>query len=288
MAIKKSVGKKTSAKENNSRKSVSSSGSDSGVKGRPWYRKLILWACIFLVIALVGGIGFLIWQIPNGLMFKNPRMRLYRIVVNTEKSGNNSYWFEHRDELRDKCGVRIGQSMFSIDVGKVRQRLLKNSSLEDVSVQISLPDTIILSLKERTPRAVIGGDTFIDENGVCFKRAESSFAKMTLPVISGKVNKSDNQKNEPSIRKALELIMVVNREYSRDIDVKEVVIDGDNQLLVNVFHKRAARNIQVRFPVDREFLRLFNELNNLVLNYPDVDAFDMRFEGKVYYRDANK
>ena len=279
MAIRKNSGKKESIRKN-SRSENASEGNKSS-----FFHKLFVGVCILLAVVLIAGIVFLLWQIPNGLMFQNPRLRFYRMEVRS----TGSYWQENENKkkLREICGIREGDSVFSINVGDVRKKLLTLNGIEDVSVQLSLPDMLIVDLTERTPRAMIDEDTFIDEKGICFKREESSHAKQTFPYISGDFKKADDMSGDREVCKALELIAVANSDC-HDVKIKKVTIKNKNLLIVDLDVRSGAneRSLRVKFPTDREFPPLFNKLNNLLFdnNFPEISGeLDLRYDDKASY-----
>ena len=277
MSISKNSGKKEST-----RKSSRSENASDG-KGSSFLHKLFIGMCIVFAVVLLAGIVFLLWQIPNGLMFQNPRLRFYRMEVRS----NGRYWQENKNKLREICGIREGDSVFAINVGDVRQQLLELNGIEEASVQLSLPDMLIVDLTERTPRAMIDEDTFIDEKGICFKREESSFAKQTFPYIAGDFKKADDMSGDRGVCNALELIAVANRDC-RDVAIKKVTIANKNLLIVDLDVRSGAneRALRVKFPTDREFPPLFNKLNNLLFenNFPEVAGeLDLRYDDKASY-----
>ncbi len=279
MAIRKAADKKKTVKDDRSGKG---DGNSDGKK-HSWLHKLVLWVCIVLFVCLIAGIVFLLCQIPNGLMLKNPRMALYQIEVRS----SNNYWHENKSRLWQICNLKTGQSLFSVDVGDVRRRLLALSSIEDASVQLSLPDMLIVDLSERVPVAVIGEDTFVDKNGICFKKEESSYSKQKklFPVISGNVESGGNLSNNREVCAVLQLLAVADNHSN--IKIHEVKIENRDLLIVKLTDQSSNRDFIFKFPTGKDFSSLFNRVNNILFDVSNrgenSSEFDLRYDNAAAY-----
>lgn len=239
-------------------------------------RKIFLTCSLLLLAALAGGVVFLLCLIPRELVFRNPRFKLYRIEV------KNGYWRGRNLELIQRLGIPLAANLFTLDVGKIRNKCLELGNVEDASVQVVLPDMLVFEFKERVPRAVIDGDMFIDEKCVKFKRQESAQATYVLPEIVG------NSSNKNAVQKAVELIMTATREC-RDITIRQVNIVKPNELQVILCSDLYGRSkdLTVIFPTDRNFSELFNELQNVIYRIyqrPDFNGHISLLRGRAVYR----
>ena len=266
IAAKKTVTKKTS-------------GRDKGASVSSLWHKFLLCCSLLLLVVLIGGFVWLLCLIPQELVYKNPRFKLYQIEV------KNGYWQGRDFELIQRLGIPLAANVFTLDIGKIREKCLELGNVEDARVQLVLPDMLVFEFKERIPRAVIDGDMFIDEKCVKFKREESAEATYMLPEIIG------DSSNQFAVSKAVELIMVATREC-RDITVKQVDISNVNQLRVvltsDLFGNE--RDLYVTFPVNRSFSVLFNELQNVIYavhQNPDFDGEIDLLQGRAIYRVKN-
>ena len=239
-------------------------------------RKIFLTCSLLLLAALAGGVVFLLCLIPRELVFRNPRFKLYRIEV------KNGYWRGRNLELIQRLGIPLAANLFTLDVGKIRNKCLELGNVEDAGVQVVLPDMLVFEFKERVPRAVIDGDMFIDEKCVKFKRQESAQATYVLPEIVG------NSSNKNAVQKAVELIMTATREC-RDITIRQVNIVKPNELQVILCSDLYGRSkdLTVIFPTDRNFSELFNELQNVIYRIyqrPDFNGHISLLRGRAVYR----
>jgi cell division septal protein FtsQ len=181
----------------------------------------------------------------------------------------NGYWRGRNLELMQKLNIPLAANVFTLDIGKIREKCLELGNVEEASVQLVLPDMLVFEFKERVPRAVIDGDMFIDEKGVKFKKEESTEATYVLPEIVG------DSSNQFVVSKAVELILVATREC-RDITVKRVDISNPNELRVILVSDLLGRerDLEVLFPVNRNFSELFNELQNVIFFVHQQSDFD--------------
>ncbi len=80
------------------------------------------------------------------------------------------------------------RAMPLVDLGEVRQKLLRYGWIEDAHVSRRLPDTLLIQIDERTPAAIWQNEgqlTLIDKNGVLLEQI-SPAAMPDLPLLIGK------------------------------------------------------------------------------------------------------
>ena len=129
-------------------------------------RKIVLFFVLLVVLlALITGLIWLGLKIPNVLFKENPRFVLKRLEVTS-----SGYWHGRDREIAKRIGVNIGQPLFDINAGEVRKKALAVHSIDSCEVQVVLPDTLVLKLTERVPRAVLYPQTqmVVDEFGGAF------------------------------------------------------------------------------------------------------------------------
>ncbi|MBE6357637.1 MAG: FtsQ-type POTRA domain-containing protein [Lentisphaerae bacterium] len=265
MAVKKST-----AKSPEKRGSKTKAADRHDVQGISSFHRFLLLFCLFFCVLLIGAAVFF----ASRIKMENPRLKLYR----TEVRCAGEYWRSRGRELRERAGVREGQNMFSVNVGRVREKVLEIKSIEDAKVQLVLPDMILFELKERVPRAAIGRELFVDEKGVMFPKRESSASGQNLPEISGVFS---DQRN---LLCALDLIMTVDRHYRDVFFIRKVNIVNRNLFEVDITYNND-RTFFVKFPGDRSFSDLINTLNNAIRDAYLHDSFprgfDLRNDGLI-------
>lgn len=88
----------------------------------------------------------------------------------------------------DSACVIARTNLLTLDLGKLRSKLLENVMLEDVEIYRIMPDTLKVVFTERTPLAFISaGDVYnamIDANGVFFPIHSAEDYKLGIPIIS--------------------------------------------------------------------------------------------------------
>ncbi len=76
--------------------------------------------------------------------FTSPRLNLQHVEV----SGKTRY---SSADLVRQAGIPMGRNLFGVNLAKVHQRLMSNPVLKEVQVSRSFPDTLVLTVVERTP-----------------------------------------------------------------------------------------------------------------------------------------
>ena len=82
-------------------------------------------------------------------------------------------------------GVRLGEPLLRVDLKKVRDRLLTHPVIKDAFVVRELPDTLRITIEERTPAAALMGRDFalVDIEGVVLSYPAAYTGN--YPVITG-------------------------------------------------------------------------------------------------------
>jgi hypothetical protein len=143
---------------------------------------------------------------------------------------------------------------------------------------VVLPDTLVLKLTERVPRAVLYPQTqmVVDEFGELFPRKESSAAKRALPVLY-------DLRAEPlqtQAKPALALIMTTIKDYP-DITIKSISLKNPHYLLVILVYRERER-YTVKFPIREDYRFLLNTLQSTILkNDTGKRVIDLQYHGKV-------
>ncbi|MBE0447702.1 MAG: FtsQ-type POTRA domain-containing protein [Actinobacteria bacterium] len=179
-----------------------------GIRRKRRIRSLVILMVVFAV--LIG-----IFQLYRSGMFN---------VKNVNVVGNKSVPLV---KVREACSISDNSSLLSVPIKEIRERILKDPWIKDVTIKRRLPDTLRIEIKERIPIALIshsqGGKFYlIDED--LFVIAERQYADgIGVPTITdleiekikvgdGIVNDSlDNaikclKSMDPSLRKTISLL----------------------------------------------------------------------------------
>jgi cell division protein FtsQ len=111
------------------------------------------------------------------------------IVIGTHRLSQN--------EVLQQANISSGVNIFSVNLSKVRRRLLAHSWIEDAEVRRELPSGINIRIKEQKPLAVLdlGRKFIINTHGEIFKEMDEA-DHYNLPMISGLEFSDINVKGE--------------------------------------------------------------------------------------------
>lgn len=96
---------------------------------------------------------------------------------------NNNYYTA--EQIIQMSGMKVGGNLFKVETRAIRDKLLKNPYMKNVSVDRSIPSTITITVDERKEATVIPyGEKFIilDENGLVLRHSE---VEPKLPLLLG-------------------------------------------------------------------------------------------------------
>lgn len=100
-------------------------------------------------------------------------------------------------QILKQANITNGVNIFSVNLSKVRKRLLAHSWIEDAEVRRELPSGINIRIKEQKPLAVLdlGRKFIINTHGEIFKEMDKKDPR-NLPMISGLEFSDINVKGE--------------------------------------------------------------------------------------------
>ena len=261
MAVKK---KSVKDKQNKQEKKTSGSG-----------RKFFFFMALLLfILVIAAAVVMLLMQIPKVFLTQNPRFVLRHIEVNS-----TGFWQKNALKLSERIGVTPGTAFFDINVGEVRRKIMDIQNVDSCEVQLIVPDTMVINLTERVPRAILfnrNSNVVVDEFGKQFKRNESNAVKYNLPIIYG-------LRGYP-LKPALKLIMTVIKDFN-DIDIRRISVANENHLEVDLVY-REIKQCHVLLPTDMEDYKFkLQTLQSAIINTSGYDnsvrKFDLRNSGQV-------
>jgi cell division protein FtsQ len=102
-----------------------------------------------------------------------------------------------QNQVLQQANITTGVNIFSVNLSKVRKRLLAHSWIEDAEVRRELPSGINIRVKEQEPLAVLdlGRKFIINTHGEIFKEMDKA-DHCNLPMISGLEFSDINVKGE--------------------------------------------------------------------------------------------
>jgi cell division protein FtsQ len=128
-----------------------------------------------LVVAVSVGVA---WAARRHVV-GSARFAVTDIVVNGAKRRT-------ADEVETEAGIARGQNVFTVDLDRVRARLLNDPWIAEATLGRRLPGTILVQITEREAGAIVAlTDSYLaSRDGEIFKRLEPS-DPTDLPIITG-------------------------------------------------------------------------------------------------------
>lgn len=136
-------------------------------KGEPTVRKRLILLGALGLLALLG------WACLGSSLF-----RVREVIV---KGGERV----SPERVKELIGIRVGENIFTAEVGRARQALLGLLWVRQARVWRALPQRIMVQLEERKPALLIAledGRYWVDRDGYLLERAG---AEATGPLLSG-------------------------------------------------------------------------------------------------------
>lgn len=140
-----------------------------------------------------------------------------------------------RDDVVQLAGIPLLAGMEEINLAEVRNRILRNSLVEDVVVSRQLPVSIKIEVTEREPIAVANGNPnlYIDRHGVLVL-FDKAGAVLDVPLVSGipaaKLPRPGGRIGEPAIGEVLSILhsaRLMNDDLLRSISELQIRPDGE-------------------------------------------------------------
>ena len=196
---------------------------------------------ILFITLLLGAAAAGIYGARKALFVANPRLVLREIRVS-----GAGYWKNHPDALAAAAGLQIGTGLFSLDLRKIRRRILDVPNIDSCSVMRVLPDLLVIKVTERVPRAVLGrrGSPYVaDGDAVVMLRTRVMESYRRLPVITD-ISLKDVRPGQvlKELKGAMELVMMTVRNFP-DITVYQISLRNPRKLDVMLRYRH--------FPVSR-------------------------------------
>lgn len=132
-----------------------------------------------IILLLIGGIVGTVYGVKKWM-----KCCPYFYVSSVQVDGNKKL---SNNEILKLSGIKEGDNIFSIDLNKVRDQILKNPWIKNVSIERRLPDTISIHIVERVPFGLVRINEriyMVDSDGTPFKplKPKDSFS---APIITG-------------------------------------------------------------------------------------------------------
>lgn len=190
----------------------------AGRDGRAW-RLLAMLAAVCALVILIRGRIYVIREIE--------------VTGNSERSAS---------EIAGQSGLRLGMNIFNVDRETVERNLSANPCVEVLDIEVILPDTVVLHIRERTACAAVncaGVILMVSEDGYILERLTSVPPTEKVVVVSGMDVKIGPQGRtiESGVagqKNVMEAVLAALRTVGMEKQVSELnVADLDNLYLMS-------------------------------------------------------
>lgn len=182
---------------------------------------------IAIVLIIIAGIGFLGYKTLK--------------IANIDVKGNS---IVSKEDIISLAGIQTGESLLSVSNSKVEENIEKNPYLIFDGIDRVFPDTIIIKVKERAPKALIeymGSYVEVDKNGYVLKIHDNTNGN-TLPIMKGievkttTVGSTIEIDNKYQLSQITEIIASLENEEVYDI-ITEINMTDPNTIVMSTNDK---------------------------------------------------
>jgi POTRA domain, FtsQ-type/Cell division protein FtsQ/DivIB, C-terminal len=200
----------------------------------------VLWKVVLLG-ALCAGVYVGVREAARRFFFENPDYQLKTIELQTDGT-------MQREQVLKAADLHEGQNIFSVNLGRVRERIQQLAQANEVEVVRKLPNEIDIRIVERKPVAWITSEKEITDpfqsdaaflvgpQGVLMKQKELLPEYLGLPLIVGCSSESlepGKVVESPEVKAALELLRLSERSFLQTrFQIREIDISKGYRLLV--------------------------------------------------------
>ena len=284
---KNSRKKKSSRKKPQRRKSTGKRGAILEVKARANEQRVERnhrIATVTLVLAVVIGgslLAVMATRSLGGLLYwENGQYTLQRIQV------DNPGGKLRKDHVTEYAGVEIGDNLFGLDLEGILSDLESTPRIRRVTLRRRLPDTLHVSVVERTAIARLDPVWAVDVEGVVLGPDQRS---TFLPSISGIRTpgmRPGSKVQDEACREALHMLdLCDSTQLSRFIKIKSVNLADPERL--DIVLQGGERVIMARTNMEGRLNRLVSTLSKAERLGKQLATIDLTVEGKnvpVTYR----
>ncbi len=239
-----------------------------------WGKK---WAPYALAGAVILGGGYWLKGRAAGLLAGIANLKLSRINV------EGLHYLTEEQVLRE-TGVPLGQDMFQVDLEGICGRIRKLDWVEKVYAERRLPQSLLISIRERRPKALLDDGSLygVDGEGRVLSPS-AALVRKDLPLISGLRVPADARGTttlSTALRPALDFFVFLGKQ-DRVLaeDVSEVNLSEPGCLKVTFLDGLEARfNPAV---TESEMKRMAVVLSDLSQKGKNAGTMDLRYRNMV-------
>ncbi len=196
-------------------------------------------------------------------------------VTRVEVRGNNRL---SEGEVRELLGPAVGENLLAVEIDRLRERVAASPWVARASVSRSLPNTILVEIKERAPLALAELDKLylMDATGALIDMYGPQTASFDLPIVRGLKDLEREARSDRAARAGLLLDDL--GDLAAEVSEVEVQESGDLRVVL----KGAGEVVRLGAPPYRERLATFLKLRKqLAERCPRAEYFDLRFRSRI-------
>ena len=250
---------------------------------RRWVR--ISLALLLVVIIIAGAILSVIFA-SDALFFKNEHFTLRRITVQSP-----GWWNRRSQRVSSVLDLTLNDdNLFAIDLEQKRMVLEANPSIGQVSISRVLPDTLVIKITEKIPRAALysrRSKWLINDSAMVMDRDTCLGIGNDLPVIYG-LQLSKKLTAGVILKKtlpALELIALVLQHYP-GIKLFTINISDPKFMDIKLLYGSSNKIYSVRMPKEQLPVMtkiLKNSLRQARLTGDTRQILNLTYRGKAIF-----
>ena len=261
------------------KKKISPRGEDKQKK-KKWRGALL---ALLLIAAVIAAVLFAVFGAAKLLFTANPRFQLRE----TRVSGPG-YWKEHPEELARRIKLKKGVNLFALDLRAVRKQIREIPNVDNCSVMRVLPDTLVINIVERVPRAILGrarSPWLVDGNAVVIPRSQFGKQLGHLPVIKDvKLTGAQAGKTFKKVKQAVDLVMTTVHSFP-DFQIHSISLRDPEKMLIYLRYRNFPI-YQVTLPVKNRGLSFsLIALQSAIINARERGEtrihYDLSYDNKV-------
>lgn len=209
-------------------------------------------------------------------------------VASIEVHGNERLSTGELLGLADGLG---GQPLLAIGIDRLRDRLMSQPWIAEVTVRRILPNTVDIVVRERRPMAIgrLGNRLYlVDASGVVIDQYGPSYADIDLPIVDGLAaapGRDRTMVDEGRAALAGRLLAALRARPDLASRVSQIEMVDSRNAMVMLEGDTAMLRLGDRDFVERiqSYIDLAPALRERVM---DIDYVDLRFDERLYVRPA--
>jgi cell division septal protein FtsQ len=124
------------------------------------------------------------------------------------------------EAMHERLRPALSQNIFTVDLDALRHDLMDDPWIESARVRRKLPDTLHVTLRERTPVAVAaaaGGMHLVGADGVVIQPYDPDALPGHFPALAG-IPAAAGEERDRAIRRGIRLILALGERYPNLLD----------------------------------------------------------------------